>query len=151
MYKEHDEKKSTNADTCNSSSGNELLLKDIIPWSGQFIYDLLNRIDALLDAFKSALDEIRAFIEALERKIDVLERFLKYLIELLNYLDSFSVGFYFLNVPVTDQGIPGWIEDITNAGGTPPPSGPGGYSAGVALAYVAPNVDAFAAAFSLIF
>lgn len=127
------------------------LLKDIIPWSGQFIYDLLNRIDALLDAFKSSLDEIKAFIEALERKIDVLERFLKYLIEILNYLDSFSVGFYFLNVPVTDQGIPGWIEDITNAGGTPPPSGPGGYSAGVALAYVAPNVDAFAAAFSLIF
>jgi hypothetical protein len=127
------------------------LLRDIVPWSGQFIYDLLNRIDALLDAFKSALDEIKAFIDALERKIDVLERFLRYLIEMLNYLDSFSAGFYFLNVPVTDRGVPGWIEAIDNAGGTPPPSGPGGYSAGVALAYSGTNVDAFVAAFSLIF
>jgi len=127
------------------------LLRDIIPWSGQFIYDLLNRIEALVDAFKSAIDEIKAFIDTLIRKIDTLERFIKYLIELLNYLDSFSAGFYFLNVPNTDKGIPGWIEAVDNAGGTPPPSGPGGYSAGIALAYSGTNVDAFAAAFSLIF
>lgn len=127
------------------------LLRDIIPWSGQFIYDLLNRIDALADAFKSAVDEIKAYIDAVVRKIDVLERFIKYLIEILNYLDSFSAGFYFLNVPSTTDGIPGWIKAIDSAGGTVPPSGPGGYSAGVALAYAGTNVDAFVTAFSLIF
>jgi hypothetical protein len=127
------------------------LLRDIIPWSGQFIYDLLNRIDALADAFKSAVDEIKAYIDAVTRKIDVLERFIKYLIELLNYLDSFSAGFYFLNVPSTSEGIPGWIKAIDNAGGTKPSSGPGGYSAGVALAYAGTDVSSFATAFGLIF
>jgi hypothetical protein len=127
------------------------LLRDIIPWSGQFIYDLLNRIDALADAFKSAIDEIKAYVDAVSRKIDVLERFIKYLVELLNYLDSFSAGFYFLNVPSTTEGIPGWIKAIDNAGGTRPPSGPGGYSAGVALAYAGTDVSSFATAFSLIF
>ena len=127
------------------------LLRDIIPWSGQFIYDLLNRIDALADAFRSAIDEIKAYIDAVSRKIDVLERFLKYLIEILNFLDSFTAGFYFLNVPSTTDGIPGWIKAIDDAGGKKPPSGPGGYSAGVALAYAGTDVSAFASAFSLIF
>lgn len=127
------------------------LLRDIIPWSGQFIYDLLARIDALLEAFKSALSELKAFIDLLIRKIDVMERFIKFLIEILNYLDNFSVGFYFLALPNTDRGIPGWIDAIDNAGGTRPPSGPGGYTAGIALAYAGPNVDAFATAFGLIF
>lgn len=127
------------------------LLRDIIPWSGQFIYDLLNRIDALADAFRSAIDEIKAFIDTVSRKIDVLERFIKYLIEILNYLDSFSAGFFFLNVPSTGGGIPAWISAIDNAGGTRPPSGPGGYSAGVALAYAGTNIDAFVTAFGLIF
>jgi archaellum component FlaC len=127
------------------------LLRDIIPWSGQFIYDLLNRIDALLDAFKSAIEEIKAFIDTVVRKIDILERFIKYLIEILNYLDSFSAGFYFLSVPSTAGGIPGWISAIDNAGGTKPPSGPGGYSAGVSLAYAGTNIDSFVTAFNLIF
>jgi hypothetical protein len=127
------------------------LLRDIIPWSGQFIYDLLNRIDALVDAFKSAVDEIKAFIDTVIRKIDILERFIKYLIEILNYLDSFSAGFYFLQLPSTSGGIPAWIDAIDNAGGTKPPSGPGGYTAGVSLAYGGTNVDAFVTAFSLIF
>lgn len=127
------------------------LLKDVIPWSGQFIYELLARVDALLEAFKSALSEVQAFIDLIIRKIDVLERFIQFLVEILNYLDSFDAGFYFLAVPSTDQGIPGWIDAIDNAGGNPPPSGPGGYTAGVALAYVGPNVDAFATAFSIIF
>lgn len=127
------------------------LLKDVIPWSGQFIYELLARVDALLEAFKSALSEIQAFIDLIIRKIDVLERFIKFLVEILSYLDSFEAGFYVLGVPSTDQGIPGWIDAIDNAGGNPPPSGPGGYTAGVALAYVGPNVDAFATAFSIIF
>jgi hypothetical protein len=85
------------------------------------------------------------------RKIDVLERFIKYLIELLNFLESFKIGAYFLSVPSTDRGIPGWIEAIDNAGGTPPPSSPSRFSAGVALAYSGPNVDAFTKAFSIIF
>jgi hypothetical protein len=127
------------------------LLRDIVPWSGQFIYDLLNRIDALLDAFRSANDEIKAFIDTVVRKINILERFIKYLIEILNYLDSFSAGFYFLSVPSTAAGIPGWIAAIDKAGGTKPPSGPGGYSAGVSLAYAGTNVDAFSTAFNLIF
>lgn len=127
------------------------LLRDIIPWSGKFIYDLLNRIDALLDAFQSAVSEIKAFIDTVVRKIDTLERFIKFLIEILNYLDSFSAGFYFLSVPSTAGGIPGWISSIDNAGGTKPPSGPGGYSAGVSLAYAGTDVSAFVKAFSMIF
>jgi hypothetical protein len=127
------------------------LLRDVIPWSGQFIYDLLNRIDALLDAFKSAVDEIQAFIDTLVRKIEVLERFVKFLIEMLNYLDSFSAGFYYLNLPSTDQGVNGWIQALDGAMGTKPPSGPGGYSAGVALAYSATDVTAFVKAFGIIF
>lgn len=127
------------------------ILRDIIPFSGQFIYELLARIEALLEAFKSALDEIKAFIDLIIRKIDVLERFIKFLIEILNYLDSFSAGFYFLSVPDTDGGIPAWIQAVDQAGGTKPPSGPGGYSAGIALAYAGPNIDAFTTAFSLIF
>lgn len=127
------------------------LLRDVIPWSGQFIYELLARIDALLEAFKGALDEIKAFIDLIIRKIDVLERFIKFLIEILNYLDNFSAGFYFLSVPETDGGIPGWLQAIDSAGGKPPPSGPGGYTAGIALAYAGPNVDAFSKAFGIIF
>lgn len=127
------------------------LLRDIIPWSGQFLYDLLSQIEALADAFKSAIDEIKSYIDAVARKIDVLERFIKYLIEILNYLDSFTAGFYFLNVPSTSDGIPGWITAVDNAGGTKPPSGPGGYSAGVALAYAGTDVSAFVTAFNLIF
>lgn len=127
------------------------LLQDVIPWTGKLVYELLARIDALTDAFRSAVDELKAYIDLITRKIDTLERFIQFLIEILNYLDSFSAGFFILSVPETDGGIPAWIEAIDTAGGTPPPSGPGGYSAGVGLAYVAPDVSAFATAFSLIF
>jgi len=127
------------------------LLQDIIPWTGRFLYELIAKINGLLDGFKSALDELKAFIDLVVRKIDSLERFIQFLIEILNYLDSFSAGFYFLNVPETDKGLPGWTEAIDTAGGTPPPSGPGGYSAGVGLAYVGTDVQAFVSAFSLIF
>lgn len=127
------------------------LLRDIIPWSGQFIYDLLARIDALLAAFQGILDEIKAFIDLLIRKIDVLERFLKYLIQILNFLDAFSAGFYLLKLSSTDGGIPDWVNQINNAGGTRPPSGPGGYTGGVALAWVSPNIDAFTKAIDILF
>jgi len=127
------------------------LLRDIIPWSGQFIYDLLARIEALMAAFQGIVDEVKAFIDLIIRKIDVLERFLKYLIQILNFLDTFSVGFYFLKVSATDGGIPDWVRTLQEAGGTRPPSGPGGYSGGVALAWAAPNIEAFTKAIDILF
>jgi hypothetical protein len=127
------------------------LLRDIIPWSGQFIYELLNRIQSLLDAFKGAEQELIDFINLIERKIEVLERFLQFLIQILNYLDTFSAGFFFLSVPSTDGGIPDWVHQIDTAGGSKPPSGPAGYTGGVCLAYVGTNIEAFKTAFSIIF
>jgi len=127
------------------------LLQDVVPWTGKLIYELIAKIDALLDAFRSAIDELKAFIDLVVRKIETLERFIKFLIEILNYLFSFSAGFYILSVPSTDKGLPGWVEAIDTAGGTPPPSGPGGYTGGVGLAYSGTNIDAFVTAFSLIF
>lgn len=127
------------------------LLQDVVPWTGKFLYELMSRINGLLDAYRSAMDELKSYIDLFVAKIDALERFIQFLIEILNFLDSFSAGFYLLSVPNTDKGLPGWIEAIDNAGGTPPPSGPGGYTAGVGLAYVGTNVDAFATAFGLIF
>jgi hypothetical protein len=127
------------------------LLRDIVPWSGAFIYDLLARIDALLAAFQGIVDEIKAFIDLIVRKIDVLERFLKYLIQILNFLDSFSAGFYLLKASSTDGGIPDWVNQVQNAGGNKPPSGPGGYTGGVVLAWAAPNIDAFTSAIDILF
>lgn len=127
------------------------VLRDIVPWSGQFIYDLLSSIDALLAAFKGIFDDIKAFIDQLVRKIDTLERFVQYLISILDFLTGFSAGFYILSVSSTDGGIPDWANQLNGAGGTVPSSGPGGYSGGVAIAYVAPNVDAFAKALALLF
>jgi hypothetical protein len=127
------------------------LLPDVVPWTGKFLYELMARINALVDAYRSAAAELKAFIDLLVAKIDTLERFIQFLIEILNFLDSFSAGFYFLSVPTTDGGLPGWFEAIDQAGGNRPPSGPGGYSAGVGLAYVGTDVQAFATAFSLIF
>lgn len=127
------------------------LLRDIVPWSGQFIYDLLARIDALLAAFQGIVDEIKAFIDLIIRKIDVLERFLKYLIQILNFLDAFSAGFYLLKVPSTDGGVADWVSQVQNAGGSPPPSGPGGYTGGIVLAWAAPNIGAFTQAIDILF
>jgi hypothetical protein len=127
------------------------ILRDLIPWSGQLLYDILAKIQALLDAFKSIFAEIIAFINLIERKITVLEEFIKYLISILDFILSLNAGFYLLFVPTTSGDIFQWFNLIDNAGGTKPTSGPGGYSAGVSMAYVAPNVAALAAAFSLIF
>lgn len=127
------------------------LLRDVVPWSGQFIYDLLARIEALLAAFQGITDEIKAFIDQVIRKIDVLERFLKYLIQILNFLDSFSVGFYMLKVPSTDGGVGDWVAQLQTAGGTRPPSGPGGYTGGIVLAWAGPDVGAFTQAIDILF
>jgi hypothetical protein len=126
-------------------------LRDIIPWSGSFLYDLLDKIRALIDAFNGIMQEIIAFIDLLIRKIEVLEAFIQFLIELLNFIESLEIGAYLLSVPQVDGTAAAWVNAVDSAGGIRPPTGPGGYSAGVALAYVAPNIDAFVAAFSIIF
>lgn len=127
------------------------VLRDIIPWSGHLLYDILAKLQALLDAFKSVVDEIKNFIDMLVRKIEVLERFIEFLINILDFILSLSGGFYVLKLPSSDGDVFSWLEAIDNAGGAKPPSGPGGYSCGVAFAYVAVDVSAFAAAFDLIF
>lgn len=126
-------------------------LRDIIPWSGQFLYDLLDKIHALLDAFSGTLEEIKAFIELLERKINALEQFIQFLVDILNFIESLSLSFFLLTASGLNGDANSWIEAIDTAGGEAPPSGPDGYSAGICLAYVAPDIAAFAAAFSIIF
>lgn len=126
-------------------------LRDIIPWSGQIVYDLLDKIQALVDAYGGVDAEINAFIDLLEQKIATLERTLAYLISILNLIESLQIGAYMLNVSEVSGTVVDWVQAVDTAGGSPPPSGPGGYSAGVSLAYVATDVTAFKTAFSVIF
>lgn len=126
-------------------------LRDIVPWSGQIIYDLLAKIQALLDGFGGVMSEISAFIALLERKIEALERFIEFLINILNLIESLQIGAYVLAVPELNGSAQSWVDAIDTAGGTPPPAGPGGYSAGVSFGYVGTDISAFKTAFSLIF
>lgn len=126
-------------------------LRDIVPWSGQLLYDLLDKIQALLDAFSGVMSEITAFIDLIERKIAALERFIEFLINILNLIESLQIGAYVLSVPELSGSVDSWVNAVDTAGGTKPPSGPGGYSAGVAFGYVAPDIAAFKTAFSIIF
>ncbi len=126
-------------------------LRDIIPWAGSFLYDLLDKIQALLDAFSGVIEEIKNFIDVLIKKIETLENFIKFLIEILDFIESLEIGAYVLSVPEVSGSVANWVEEVDNAGGNIPPSGPGGYSAGIAMAYVAPDIEAFKNAFSLIF
>lgn len=127
------------------------VMRDVIPWSGRMLYDLMANIDALLAAFKSIQDEMGAFIDTLERKIEGLERFLKFIIRILNFLESMDAGFYALFVPSTGGGIPDWIRLLDTATGTKPNSGPGGYSAGIALAWSGTDIEAFVKAMGILF
>jgi hypothetical protein len=126
-------------------------LRDIVPWSGQMIYDLLAKIQALLDAYSGVMAEIKAFIDLIERKIEALERFIEFLINILNFIESLQIGAYVLSVPELSGSAQSWVSAIDTAGGTKPPSGPGGYSAGVGFGYVATDITAFKTAFSIIF
>jgi hypothetical protein len=126
------------------------LLRDIVPWAGQILYQILAAIQSLLDAFNGVIQEIKDFIDLLLRKINALERFIEFLIRLMEYVLSLDVSCYVLNVSPITNGIPELIEAIDNAGNAPPMD-PGGYSAGIALAYVAPDISAFQKAFGLIF
>jgi hypothetical protein len=126
-------------------------LLDLIPWSGQILYDLIAKIQALVDAFKGVVQEIIDFINMLERKINTLEQFIEYLISILNFLLNLEVGFFVLPVPSIEGDVSAWLATIDNAGGTVPSSGPSGYTAGLCLAYLGPDVSAIAAAFALLF
>ncbi len=126
-------------------------LRDIIPWAGQFLYDILDKIQALVDAYKGFLDEILAFIELIERKINALEKFIQFLIDILNFIEGLQFGVYLLSVNGISGDASAWVSEIDNAGGDIPPSGTNGYSAGIGLAYVAADPGPFIAAFSLIF
>lgn len=126
------------------------ILRDLIPWSGQLLYDLLAKIQALFDAFKGVIEELKAFIDLLIRKIDTLERFIKFLIEILNYIESLSLGFYLLKVPGLDGDVDQWFEAIDTAQNEPPSTFTG-YSASITFAYLAIDVAAFEAAFAAIF
>lgn len=126
-------------------------LRDIIPWAGQLLYDLLDKIDALLAAFAGFIDEIKKFIDLLIRKIDALERFIQLLISILDFIEGLQVGAFLLSVPEVDGDATAWAQAIDEAGGDFPPSGPGGFSAGIGLAYVAIDITAFKTAFGIIF
>jgi len=126
-------------------------LRDIIPWSGQYIYDLLEMIRKLLAAYEGIIQEINNFIQLIERKIEALERFIQFLIDILNLIESLELGAYMLSASGLSGSVSTWTDLIDNAGGDRPPSGPGGYSAGVSFGYVAVDVVAFEKAFGIIF
>jgi hypothetical protein len=126
-------------------------LLDLIPWSGQLIYDLIAKIQALVDAFQGIVQEIINFINMLERKINTLEQFIEYLISILNFLINLEVGFYLLAAPSVSGDVSNWLSLIDTAGGNVPSSGPSGYTAGICLAFLGPNVGAIASAFALLF
>lgn len=127
------------------------LLRDLVPWSGQFLYDLLAKIQAMLDAFRGVTDEINAFIDLLIRKIDALEAFIQYLVDLLNFIESASLGFFFLDSGIIGGGVEEWVTKLNEAGGDVPQTGPDGYSAGAVFALVGPDIGAFSSAFRVIF
>lgn len=127
------------------------ILRDIVPWSGQLLYELLAKIQALIDGFRGIMQEIIDFINLIERKINVLEQFIEYLVSILNFVLSLELSLNILFVPSINGDVSNWIAAVNSAGGTPPSSGPGGYSGGIAIAYSGPNVTAIAAALQLIF
>jgi hypothetical protein len=127
------------------------LLQDIIPWSGQILYEMLAKIQALLDAYQGVMGEIKAFISLIVRKIQTLENLLQFLISILNYIEQFSGGFYMLNVTGLTGDVTSWTQALDSAGGDKPKSKQGGYTGGICLAYLATNVTAFTEALQIIF
>jgi hypothetical protein len=126
-------------------------LRDIIPWSGQLLYELLDKIQGLVDAFAGVSDEISNFIDMLSQKIATLERTLEFLISILNFIEGLQLGAFILSVPEIEGDATAWISAVDTATGTVPNRGPGGYSSGVALAYVGADILAFKTAFQVIF
>ena len=117
------------------------LLQDLLPWSGQIIYEMLAKIQALIDAFNGLLDDIVKFIDMIIRKIDALEKFIQFIIEILNFIEQLSAGFYLLFATGLNNGVADWFAAIDNSTGDKPKStADGGYTAGLCLAYLAPSV-----------
>ena len=127
-------------------------LAELIPFTTQILYKLLQKVQAILDAFEDLLDEIVRFIELIERKINALERFIKFLIMILNIIEQLSAGFYFLYASGLTGGVGEWMSAIDSAQGEKPKStADGGYTAGLCLAYLAPNITAIETALKAIF
>ena len=126
-------------------------IMDLIPWSGQILYQIISVVQALIDAFKGLLQQIIDFINLIERKITALEIFIEYLISIINFLLSLNIGFYLLFVPAIDGDVSAWMNAVNSTQGTPPSSGPNGYTAGICLAYLLPDVSLIKDAFGLIF
>lgn len=126
-------------------------LRDIVPWAGQMLYDLMAKIEALVAAFNGFLDEIVKFIDLLERKIDAMEKFIQFLIEILDFVEDLNFGAYVLVANNLSGDVSSWVSAIDNAGGTAPSSGPGGYTAGIALAYSLFDAAAISTAMMTIF
>jgi hypothetical protein len=126
-------------------------LRDIVPWSAQLLYDLLDKIDALLAAYSGLIEEIKNFIDLIIRKIETLERFIQFLLDILNLIESLQLGFYLLSAPDAGGTVYDWWDIVDNAGGIQPSTGPGGYSAGVSFAWVASDIGAIVTAFKQIF
>lgn len=80
-----------------------------------------------------------------------MEQFIEYLISILNFLLNLEVSFALLPVPEIDGDVTAWMSTIDQATGAVPSSGPSGFTAGICLAYLAPDVTALTTAFGLIF
>ncbi len=126
-------------------------LRDIVPWSGQVVFDLLDKFQAMVDGFKGTTEELKAFIDLMERKVQALERFLEFLISILDFVEGIQLGAYVLSVQGLTGGPQSWVDAIDNAEGNKPSSGPGGYSAGVAFGYAVPDAVAIQTALATIF
>lgn len=128
------------------------LLDDLLPWSSRLIYEILDKIQGLVDGFNGLIDEIKQFIDMIIRKIEVLEKFIQFLIDILNLIESLSVGFYFMAAYDLNGGVSDWFSAVDNAGGKKPPSSAAnGYTGGICLAFVAPDVTGIQTAFKTIF
>jgi len=127
------------------------LLRDVIPWSGQILYELLNKIQALVDAFNGTMAEIRSFIEMIERKIQTLENFVRFIIGILDAIESLSISARVLFVDAGNGGIPAWIGALNSAEGDKPSAGPEEYACSLTVAYSAVDAVAYKTALSLLF
>jgi hypothetical protein len=137
--------------TSSDPAWSSIKLFDFVPWVPTILYKLLDVIEALLDAYKGVVEEIKDFIDLLLRKINALERFIKFLIQIIESILDLEVSCYFLNSGVLDKGIDEWDSVLWNAGGDAPPYVFGGYSAGIALAAVGPDISNIVGAFKLLF
>lgn len=126
-------------------------LRDVIPWAMQLLYDILAKIEALLDAVSGFIAEIIKFIDLLLRKIDAMEKFIQFLIDILDFIQDLNIGVFVLAANNLSGDASTWVTTFDEAGGDIPPSGPGGYTAGIALGYALFSAGALVTALQTIF